>query len=198
MNLKWKLVIRSSIAASVFGVLVFVPAGSLRFWEGWIFLAIWVVPTVAGFGYFYKHDPALVERRLRRGETVGEQKIIMKLMFVVLGINYILPGFDHRFGWSHPPVCDFWRAVSYDSPSHVFGDERNASVHAAGAGVVRGVAGGGSAHPDHRFSSAQRGKGAAPGTAWLCRILPAHSIPAGAALLVRRQWCGHTSARKVP
>ncbi len=104
MSLKSKLVIRLSMATAGCGAFVFIPAGSLRFWQGWIFLAIWFFPTLAAFAYFYKHDPALVERRLRRTETVGEQKIIMKLMYVVLPAIYILPGFDHRFGWSHPPV----------------------------------------------------------------------------------------------
>jgi protein-S-isoprenylcysteine O-methyltransferase Ste14 len=104
MSLKSKLVIRGLSAVAGFGAFIFLPAGSLRFWQGWIFLAIWSVPTIAAFAYFYKHDPALVERRMRRKETVGEQKIIMKLMYVPLAAIYILPGFDHRFGWSHPPV----------------------------------------------------------------------------------------------
>ena len=104
MSLKSKLVIRFSIATAAFGAFLFLPAGSLRFWQGWTFLTIWFVFTLAAFAYFYKHDPALVERRLRRKETVGEQKIIMKLMYVVGSAIYILPGFDHRFGWSHPPL----------------------------------------------------------------------------------------------
>lgn len=104
MSLKSRLAIRFLIAIAAVGAMVFVPAGSLRFWQGWIFLAIWFFPTLAVFAYFQKHDPALVERRLRRKETVGEQKIIMKLMYLVLAAIYILPGFDHRFGWSHPPV----------------------------------------------------------------------------------------------
>ncbi|HYW38687.1 MAG TPA: isoprenylcysteine carboxylmethyltransferase family protein [Terriglobales bacterium] len=108
MSLKSKLVIRFSIAAAAFGAMLFIPAGSLRFWQGWTFLTIWLVTTLAAFAYFYKHDPALVERRLRRKETVGEQKIIRKFLYVVGLAIYILPGFDHRFGWSHPP---FWLTI---------------------------------------------------------------------------------------
>ncbi len=104
MSLRAKLMIRFSTAAAAFGAFLFIPAGSLKFWQAWTFLAIWFVTTLAAFAYFYKHDPSLVERRLRRGETVGEQKIIMKLMYVLLPAIYILPGFDHRFGWSHPPL----------------------------------------------------------------------------------------------
>ncbi len=104
MSLKSKLVIRFVIAAPVFMPVLFLPAGSLRYWQGWTFLAIWFVPTIAAFAYFYKHDPALIERRVRRKETVSQQKIIMKCVFVVGAAIYILPGFDHRFGWSHPPL----------------------------------------------------------------------------------------------
>ncbi len=104
MSLKSKLVIRFLIGPAAFGAFLFLPAGSLRFWQGWTFLTIWFVPTLAAFAYFYKHDPALVERRLRMKETVGEQKIIMKFLYVIGPAIYILPGFDHRFGWSHPPL----------------------------------------------------------------------------------------------
>ena len=63
--------------------------------------------ALSAFGYFYKHDPQLVERRLQRGwrkESVPEQKIIMKFGFVIWLIGFLLPGFDHRFGWSHLPL----------------------------------------------------------------------------------------------
>jgi protein-S-isoprenylcysteine O-methyltransferase Ste14 len=104
MSLKSKLVIRFFVAAAAFLAVLFLPAGSLRYWQGWMFLAIWFVLAIAAFAYFYKHDPALVERRLRRKETVSEQKIIMRCVFALGAAIYILPGFDHRFGWSHPPV----------------------------------------------------------------------------------------------
>ena len=56
------------------------------------------------FGYFYRHDPQLIERRLRRGETVHEQKLIMKFIAAIMLIAFLLPGLDHRFGWSHLPL----------------------------------------------------------------------------------------------
>jgi len=104
MSLKSRLVIRFLIATAVFGAFLFIPAGSLRFWQGWAFLTIWFVPILAAFAYFYKHDPALVERRLNRKETVREQKLIIKFGFVTWLIGYLLPGLDHRFGWSHLPL----------------------------------------------------------------------------------------------
>jgi protein-S-isoprenylcysteine O-methyltransferase Ste14 len=104
MNLKSRLAIRFLAALVVVGALLFFPAGSLKFWQGWVYLLIWFVPALLAFAYFYKHDPELVERRLRRKEEVREQKLIMKLVYATYVIAFVLPGFDHRFGWSQMPV----------------------------------------------------------------------------------------------
>ncbi|MGA2950373.1 MAG: hypothetical protein ABSD86_23785, partial [Candidatus Sulfotelmatobacter sp.] len=104
MSLKSKLALRFLLGFVVFGALLFIPAGSLRFWQGWAYLMVWFVPTLFVFGYFCKHDPQLIERRLQRKEKVHEQKLIMKFAFVTCLIGYLLPGLDHRFGWSHLPL----------------------------------------------------------------------------------------------
>jgi len=108
MSLKGKLAIRFLLALVVVGALLFIPAGSFGFWQAWAYLFVWFVPGFLAFAYFYKHDPELVERRLRRREKVGEQKLIMKFVYVTYVIALLLPGFDHRFGWSqgllHPAL----------------------------------------------------------------------------------------------
>jgi len=104
MNLKSRLAIRFLLALVVVGALLFFPAGSLKFWKGWVYLLIWFVPALLAFSYFYKHDPELIEQRLRRKEKVREQKFIMKLVYVTYVIAFVLPGLDHRFGWSRMPL----------------------------------------------------------------------------------------------
>jgi protein-S-isoprenylcysteine O-methyltransferase Ste14 len=107
MTLKSRLVLRGGFMPVVFGALLFIPAGSLRFWQGWAYLIISFGFGISTFSYFYKHDPQLIERRLRRGwreETVPEQKLIMKFALVIWLIAFLLPGLDHRFGWSHTPL----------------------------------------------------------------------------------------------
>jgi len=108
MSLKSKLALRFLLGPIAIGAMLFIPAGSLRFWQGWAYLMVWFVTTLFAVGYFYKHDPQLVERRLRRKEQVREQKLIMKFVYVTYVIAFLIPGFDHRFGWSHPPL---WVAV---------------------------------------------------------------------------------------
>jgi hypothetical protein len=63
MSLKSKLALRFLLGLVVFGALLFIPAGSLRFWQGWAYLMVWFVPTLFAFCYFCKHDPQLIERR---------------------------------------------------------------------------------------------------------------------------------------
>jgi len=84
--------------------MLFVPAGTLDYWEAWVFLGIVFIPMTVFSAYFYKHDPALVERRLQRKEKVKEQKVVMKLANLIFIAALLIPGLDHRFGWTEKLV----------------------------------------------------------------------------------------------
>ncbi len=90
----WGLV--GQIALAVF---LFIP-GTLKFWQGWAFMAVNLAVTLGFCTYFYKHDHQLLERRLLRKEKFGAQKFIMFLLKIVAVTSYVLCGLDHRFGWS--------------------------------------------------------------------------------------------------
>ena len=104
MSLKWKLALRLPISIIVIGALLFIPAGSFRFWQAWVYLPIMYVPGVLAFAYFCKHDPQVIERRMQFKEKVREQRRIMVFVYIVWLIAFVLPGLDHRFGWSHQPL----------------------------------------------------------------------------------------------
>lgn len=92
----------------IVALFVFVPAGSLDFWQAWICLPALLVPqTLVGF-YFLKKDPVFLKRRLKCGfhaENRVPQKVIMFLMSLMFTLLLIVSGFDHRFGWSQiPPI----------------------------------------------------------------------------------------------
>jgi protein-S-isoprenylcysteine O-methyltransferase Ste14 len=99
-NLKSKLIVRLLLTSVVAAGMLFIPAGSLKFWQAWVYMAIICVPMLPATIYFYKHDPRLVERRMRMKEKVSEQKLIMKLANLIFVITFSLPGLDYRFGWS--------------------------------------------------------------------------------------------------
>jgi protein-S-isoprenylcysteine O-methyltransferase Ste14 len=104
MSLKSKLALRFLLVLVVYGALLFIPAGSLRFWQGWVYILTSFVSALFAFAYFYRRDPELIERRLKMKEEVREQKRIMAFVYITWLIAFVLPGLDHRFGWSHSPL----------------------------------------------------------------------------------------------
>ena len=82
------------------GAMLFVPAGTWQFWQGWIFLAVVFPFLLCVFLYFYKHDRPLLERRLRSKEQLSGQKRLIRLLKLVFFAIFLLPGFDYRLGWS--------------------------------------------------------------------------------------------------
>jgi protein-S-isoprenylcysteine O-methyltransferase Ste14 len=100
MTLRDKLIRRCIGAIVVAAAMLFFPAGTIRWWEGWVYLGIITIPMVAFSAYYYKRDPALVERRMRSKEPVKRQRVIMAVGNGITATALLLPGLDHRFGWS--------------------------------------------------------------------------------------------------
>jgi protein-S-isoprenylcysteine O-methyltransferase Ste14 len=100
MSLKSRITLRFSLGLIFVTAVLFIPAGSLKFWQGWAFMAITFIPLIGFFTYFYKHDPQLIERRLQTKEKVSEQKLLVRLLQPVFFGAFLLPGLDYRFGWS--------------------------------------------------------------------------------------------------
>jgi protein-S-isoprenylcysteine O-methyltransferase Ste14 len=86
------------------GLFLFLPAGSFRYWEGWVYSFALSVPMVITVSYLMLKDPALLERRMRFKEKEEKQKMIVKLFRLPFLLGFLIPGFDHRFGWSEVPV----------------------------------------------------------------------------------------------
>ena len=87
--------------------LLFTPAGTLRYWQAWLFLAVFAGCTVPLGIYFVIHDPALVERRMKVGPAAEQepaQKIAIGIVCVALVAMLIVPGFDRRWHWSDAPA----------------------------------------------------------------------------------------------
>jgi len=103
-SLAARLILRTLISVIIVAVFLFVPAGSLRYWQGWAFMALWFLPMLLASPYFLKHDPQLVERRLQTKEKSSEQRTIIRLAQPIVFANLLVPGLDYRFGWSHVPV----------------------------------------------------------------------------------------------
>jgi protein-S-isoprenylcysteine O-methyltransferase Ste14 len=89
------------------GVLLFGSAWSLRYWQAWAFLAVFGASITAITLYLLRTDPALLERRMRAGPGAEKEKsqkaiqVVANIFFLAL---IVVPGLDHRFGWSHVSV----------------------------------------------------------------------------------------------
>lgn len=93
--------------AVVMGALLFGLAGTMRYWQGWIYISIFMGASVLTTLDLVRRDPALLERRLRGGPTAERrpaQRIIMAFTSIGFTALLIVPALDHRFGWSHVPT----------------------------------------------------------------------------------------------
>src|SRR5262245_24128111 len=87
--------------------MIFLSAGSIRYWQGWLFWVNFAVWCLAFNSYFLKHDRALVERRLRAGpaaEREPMQKRIQLFASIFVGAIFIVSALDYRMGWSNVPT----------------------------------------------------------------------------------------------
>ena len=101
--------VRLTLGAIVIGALLFCPAGSLHYWNGWLFMAALFVPMTIALVYLCRNDRSLLEKRLKLHEKQKEQKIYLKLSLIWFVVSFLMPGFDYRFGWSDVPV---WLTVA--------------------------------------------------------------------------------------
>ena len=93
--------------AVVMGALLFGLAGTMRYWQGWIYISIFMGASVLTTLDLVRRDPALLERRLRGGPTAERrpaQRIIMAFTSIGFTALLVVPALDHRFGWSHVPT----------------------------------------------------------------------------------------------
>src|SRR5579864_1151143 len=91
----------------ILGLSLFIPAGTLDYWQAWIYIFIFSGSSLAITLFLMQRDMELLKRRLKGGaaaEKEKSQKIIQSFArFIFIGV-LLIPGFDHRFNWSHVPV----------------------------------------------------------------------------------------------
>jgi len=92
----------------VMGAMIFVPAGTLVFWQAWVFLTCYFVASLVVSIWLERNDPALLQRRMRGGpfaEGERSQKIIMAITSLGFIALLVVPGLDRRFGWPQMPAA---------------------------------------------------------------------------------------------
>lgn len=104
MRLAVKGVCKMLIGFVFLALMIFLPAGTLRFANGWLFLGVLFVPILLLGAVLLWKVPALLEKRLDAKEKENDQKLIVLLSGVIFLVGFILAGMDFRFSWLVMPA----------------------------------------------------------------------------------------------
>lgn len=91
-----------------FAVLLFWPAGTFDYWQGWVFIAVFVIGTMVPTIYLAVKYPDAFRRRVRSGpfaENRMAQKLINIGIIATTVATGVISALDHRFGWSTVPTA---------------------------------------------------------------------------------------------
>lgn len=91
------------LGAVLVGLLIFVPAGTLAFPNGWLLMSLLFVPMFGAGIVMMVKNPALLAKRLNAKEKLGEQQLVVKLSGLMFTGGFVLAGLGFRFGWFQLP-----------------------------------------------------------------------------------------------
>ena len=103
-NLFFQAILKFLLGVVLVGVLVFLPAGTLSYINGWILMGILFLPMFVAGLVMMRKNPGLLKTRLNAKEKMREQGLIIKLSGLMFIIGFVVAGLDYRFGWTVLPL----------------------------------------------------------------------------------------------
>ena len=101
MKLFGEAIIKILLGIILVSLLIFVPAGTMNYFNGWLLCLLLFVPMfIAGIIMLIK-SPNLLKKRLNAKEKIGEQKLVILLSLLMFVGGFIISGLDYRYGWSN-------------------------------------------------------------------------------------------------
>ena len=94
------------------GLLLFLPAGTLDFWQAWVLLGILFIPMFAAGLVLLKKNPELLAKRLNAKEEQAEQKEVVLFSGLMFLAAFILAGLNRRFSWIVLPAWMTYAAAA--------------------------------------------------------------------------------------
>ena len=85
------------------GLLIFIPAGTIKYINGWLFIVLLFVPMLIFGIYLYIKNPKLLKRRLNNKEKEKTQKIVLLISALLFIAGFIISSLDYRYNWSNIP-----------------------------------------------------------------------------------------------
>ena len=92
----------------ILGLLIFLPAGSLGYWQGWLFMGILFVPMFVAGLVMMARNPDLLRKRLSAKEEEKEQKIVVAMSGQIFIAVFLVAGFNWRYQWIVLPDWAVW------------------------------------------------------------------------------------------
>lgn len=108
VKLFFESILKFLLGIIIVGILVFLPAGTLNYFNGWLFMGILFIPMLLAGIFMMIKNPSLLKSRLDAKEKQKTQSLVIKLSGLMFVVGFVLAGLDFRFKWFEIP-----RLVSY-------------------------------------------------------------------------------------
>ncbi len=95
----------------IIGLLLFLSAGSLQYWQGWLLMGVLFVPMFCAGLVMMAKNPELLRKRLNAKEEEQEQKTVVKLSGLLFIAAFVVAGLNWRFGWCVLPDWAVWASA---------------------------------------------------------------------------------------
>ena len=110
-DLLFQGLVKVAIGLAVILALLFIPAGTLEYSNGWLFIAILFIPMIFVGAVLMVKDPELLEKRLNAKESEDTQKFVLLVSGLMFVSSFIVAGLNFRFKWSQLPGIVVWAAA---------------------------------------------------------------------------------------
>ena len=110
-NLLIQSLTKVSLGVIILGLLLFLPAGSLFYWQGWLLMGILFVPMIIAGFVMMARNPELLRKRLNAKEEEKEQKLVVALSGQIFIAVFLVAGFNWRYRWIMLPDWAVWVAA---------------------------------------------------------------------------------------
>lgn len=120
-----RIILRFLAFPILMGLFVLLPAGTLDYWQAYLYFFCLLIPLIINMTYLYIHDKDLLERRMRTQEREKQQKVFLILSSISIIGAFVVPGLDKRYIWSQVPfvlviIADIVVILSYLFIAYVF------------------------------------------------------------------------------
>lgn len=107
-ELFYQAILKFVLGVAAIGILIFLPAGTMDYWNAWLFMGILFIPMFFAGIIMMLKAPDLLKKRLNGKEQQSEQKLVIKLSGLMFVMGFVIAGFNFRFQWIVLPDWVIW------------------------------------------------------------------------------------------